>query len=110
MRRRRLEAQELCGYRAPFQTVESRRPMHVFPAEITGSGKWLAGLEAQLEGFKGPAFFIWPENDIAFQAKELARWQKLLPQAQVTRLAKCGHYLWIDARQDCIAALRAMLT
>jgi haloalkane dehalogenase len=110
MMRRKLSADEMNAYRAPFQDRAARRPMHVFPASITGSGAWLSTLETAVSRFKGPAHFIWPENDIAFRDKELARWQRLLPQAGVTRLPKCGHYLWLDAPGECAAAVRGFMS
>ena len=61
-----------------------------------------------MAGFRGPAHFIWPENDIAFREKELAHWRRLLPQATLTRIPKCGHLMWMDAPADCAAALRAL--
>ena len=42
MRRRKLSAQELDLYRAPFVKLQSRRGMHVFPWEITASRDYLA--------------------------------------------------------------------
>ena len=109
MRRRKLSAQELDLYRAPFRELQSRRPMHVFPREITASRDYLARLEGFVAGFRGPAFFVWPENDVAFRDKELTRWKGLLPQAEVRRLANCGHFLWIDAPEDCLTAVRTFM-
>ncbi len=109
MRRRKLSAQELDLYRAPFREVQSRRGMHVFPWEITASRDYLARLADFVANFRGPAFFVWPENDIAFRDKELARWKELLPQAEVRRLPKCGHFLWIDAPDECLTAVRGFL-
>jgi haloalkane dehalogenase len=109
MRRRKLSAQELDLYRAPFRELQSRRGMHVFPWEITASRDYLARLRDFVAGFRGPAYFVWPENDIAFRDKELARWKELLPQAEARRLAKCGHFLWIDAPDECLAEVRGFL-
>jgi haloalkane dehalogenase len=109
MRRRKLSSEELDLYRAPFRERQTRRPMHVFPWEITASRDYLARVNDFVAGFRGPALFVWPENDIAFRDKELARWRRLLPQAEVRRLPKCGHFLWIDAPDDCLTAVRAFL-
>jgi pimeloyl-ACP methyl ester carboxylesterase len=83
--------------------------MHVFPWEITASRDYLARIADFVAKFRGPAFFVWPENDIAFRAKELARWMKLLPQPEVRRLPKCGHFLWIDAPDECLTVVRGFL-
>ena len=109
MRRRKLPAQELDLYRAPFRELQSRRPLHVFPWEITASRDYLARLTDFVARFRGPAFFVWPENDLAFREKELARWKELLPQAEVRRLPNCGHFLWIDAPEDCLTAVSGFL-
>ena len=107
MRRRKLSAAELQAFRAPFEGRQSRRGMHVFPWAITGAGEWLAGLERYVAGFRRPAHLIWPDRDIAFRAKELQRWRRLLPQAGVTELANCGHFLWLEAPDEAAAAIRA---
>jgi len=109
MRRRKLSREEMQAYRAPFAGGRTRRPMHVFPWQITAAKNWLGELEAGLAGFSGPVHFIWPNNDIAFRDKELRHWLKIFPQASVTRLPRCGHFLWEDAPDECIAALRGFM-
>jgi haloalkane dehalogenase len=109
MRRRNLSTRELDLYRAPFRALQSRRGMHVFPWEITASRDYLARLRDFVAAFRGPAFFVWPENDIAFRDKELARWRELLPQAGARRVERCGHFLWIDAPEECLSAVRGFL-
>jgi len=108
MRRRKLTADEMRAYRAPFAN-RSRRPMDIFPWAIIGSKNWLARIEQGAKAYSGPAHFIWPENDIAFREKELDRWRTLLPQATVTRIPRCGHFLWEDAPEETIAALKTAL-
>jgi len=110
MKRRKLTAEEMNAYRGPFKNGKPRTPMHVFPKHITASGDWLDDLSKKLGGFDGPAHFIWPDSDIAFRMKELARWQSLLPQTSHTVLNSCGHFLWEDAPEECIATVRAFLT
>lgn len=109
MRRRKLSLEEMRAYRAPFSSNRTRRPMHVFPWQITAAKTWLGELEAGLSSFEGPVRFIWPNNDIAFRGKELARWLKIFPHASVVRLSRCGHYLWEDAPDECISQLRGWL-
>lgn len=108
MKRRKLTAEEMHAYRAPFAD-RTRRPMYVFPRAITGAGGWLAGIERGMRSYCGPAHFIWPENDIAFREKELRRWRTLLPQATVTRIPRCGHFLWEDAPEETLTALETAL-
>ncbi len=108
MRRGKISADDLNALRAPFRGLQARRAMQVMPWAITGAGEWLKGLETYVAGFRGLAHFIWPENDIAFREKELAHWRRLLPQATLVRIPKCGHLMWMDAPEDCAAALRAL--
>ena len=107
MKRRKLSEIEMSAYRAPFTERSSRKPLYVFPMQITAAHAWLTELENHVRQFKGPACFIWPDGDIAFREKELERWRRTLPQAEVGIIKRCGHYLWEDAPDECIAHLRA---
>lgn len=109
MRRRKLTRAEMQAYRAPFAD-RPRQAMHLLPKAILGSRDWLATLERGLRKFAGPVHLIWPDADIAFRHNELLRWQALLPQASVTLLANCGHYLWEDAPDEALAALLTALS
>ncbi len=109
MRRRKLSENEMSAYRAPFRDPSTRAPMHIFPAAITGSSDFLAKTEDSLRNFRGPVGFVWPEKDIAFREKELSHWCALLPQAEVVRIARCGHFLWLDAPQESASAVRSFL-
>jgi haloalkane dehalogenase len=109
MRRRRLTRDELALYRAPFKSRASRRPMHVLPAAIIGSRDCLAGIEQAIGKFHGPVRLVWPEADIAFREKELRHWLRLLPQAEVIHLKNCGHFLWLDAPEECAEAVGAFM-
>lgn len=104
-KRRRMSPAELDAFRAPFQGRQARLPMHVFPREVTASGPWLSELEGWVRAFQGPAHFLWPDGDVAFRAKELAHWRALLPQAEVTPMIKCGHFFWLEAPDECAAAI-----
>ena len=110
MKRHKLTEEEMAAYRAPFTNRAHRTPMHVFPAEITNAGAWLDTVESIAASFKGPVQFIWPSNDIAFRVKELDRWLEMFPEAYVKRIDRCGHYLWEDAPEECVDALRRFLT
>jgi haloalkane dehalogenase len=105
MKRKKLTGDDMKAYRAPFANGQDRTPMMVFPQEILAAGDWLAEIEELVRNFSGPSRMIWPENDVAFRQKELKRWQKLLPNTDVVKLAKCGHYLWEDAPEDCAHAI-----
>jgi haloalkane dehalogenase len=106
MRRHKLTQADMAVYRAPFANGRSRTPMHIFPAQITGARDWLQSIESRLAAFAGPVHFLWPEDDFAFRKIELARWLAIWPRASVTPIARCGHYLWLDAPEECAAAVR----
>lgn len=107
MKRRKLSEIEMAAYRGPFTERSSRKPLHVFPQQITAAHAWLSKLEMNVKQFKGPAYLIWPDGDIAFREKELDRWRRTLPQTEVGKINRCGHYLWEDAPDECIDHLRA---
>ena len=109
MRRRKLTKEEMKAYRAPFAHGRTRRPMYVFPEQITAAGEWLGKLEKGISNFKGPVGFIWPDSDIAFRDKELNHWRRIYPHASVMRLSNCGHFLWDDAPEESTEALRSWL-
>jgi len=99
----------MAAYRAPFAPPRDRAPLHVFAHHILASRDWLAQLETELAGWRGEAAFVWPDNDVAFRRKELARWRRLWPHVAVTTIARCGHFLWEDAPLESVAALGAAL-
>jgi len=109
MRRGRPGPEVMAAYRAPFAPPRSREPLHIFPRHILASRGWLAQLWADLQGWTGPAALVWPENDIAFRRKELARWRTLWPDAPVKKIPRCGHYLWEDAPAESISGLKSVL-
>lgn len=109
MKRQKLDEVIMQAYRAPFNPPKSRLPLHIFPREILKSKQWLADLEMRLSDYKGQAAFIWPENDIAFRKNEIDKWQQILPQARVEKIANCGHYLWEDATEEAIEHLKSNL-
>ncbi len=108
MKRRKLTGEEMRAYRAPFCDGKPRAPMHIFPKHITASGEWLDDLSQKVEAYKGPAHFIWPDSDIAFRNNELQQWKSLLPHMTHTVLKSCGHFLWEDAPEACIEAVRGI--
>jgi len=109
LRRGKLPTEVMEAYRAPFSDRSRRAPMHVFPADITGAGQWLADVEIAAKRFNGPVLFTWPDGDIAFKDRELARWREIYPNASVKIIKNCGHYLWEEAPEDCLAAIRPWL-
>jgi haloalkane dehalogenase len=104
--RRRLTAQEMAHYRAPFPTPDSRRPTSVFPRQISHAGAWLATVEQGLATLtRHPATLLWGDRDVAFRRQELERFQRLLPGAKTVPLAGAGHFVASDAPEEVAAAI-----
>lgn len=105
--KRSLSRAEMRAYRAPMASPERREATHVFPREVLGSAEFLAEVAALLPGLAPkPALLCWGDKDIAFRAKELARFQALLPNARTVPLPGAGHYVQEEAPDEIAAALR----
>lgn len=107
--RRDLSPADRLAYQAPFAGKARRAPLHVLPAELLRSSAWLAGVERAAARFAGPALLLWSDNDVAFRRRELDRWRRLWPQAQVQPVLHGGHSPWEEAPDACLAALRPFL-
>jgi haloalkane dehalogenase len=106
VRRRRLSDEEMNAYRGPFPTPESRRPVAVFPREILGSRRFLAGVAEALPTLSDrQALVVWPTRDIAFREPERKRWEALFPTHNTVLLEGAGHYMQEDAAADIVAAI-----
>jgi haloalkane dehalogenase len=106
VKRARLSDAAMEAYRGPFPTVESRRPMHVFPHEILASRPWLAEIEAGLQTLsERPALLVWPTRDIAFREPERRRWEALFRDHRTVLLEGAGHYIQEDAPDEIVAAI-----
>ena len=67
--------------------------LHALARAILGSGRFYADLYAQADRLRQlPTLIVWGMKDIAFQPHQLARWQSLLPAAEVRRLDSAGHW------------------
>lgn len=111
MRRGPLATDVLEAYKAPFRRSADWRGTHVFPACITASRDFLAEVERAVSALSGEqVLLLWPDGDIAFQARELARWRGLLAGPQIVTVDDCGHYLWEEADIEVAGAMQAWLT
>lgn len=105
--KRSLSRAEMQAYRRPLADPQRRAASHVFPREILGSTEFLAEVAALLPRLaEKPALLCWGDKDIAFRAKELARWQALLPHARTVPLPGAGHYVQEEAPEEIATALR----
>jgi haloalkane dehalogenase len=105
---RKLSDAVMGAYRGPFPTVESRRPMHVFPREILASRPFLAEIERGLPAVADrPALLVWPTKDIAFRDPERRRWEAIFPNHRTVLLDGAGHYIQEAAPEKIVAAIGA---
>jgi haloalkane dehalogenase len=108
MKRRKLSQDVMDGYRGPFPTPESRRPVHVFPREILASRPFLGEVERDLAKLRDrPALLVWPTKDVAFKRPERERWEQLFPNHRTVVLEGAGHYIQEEAPEEIIAAIRS---
>lgn len=67
--------------------------LHALASALVDSTGYYAGLLAEADRLRShPALIIWGMKDIAFQPHHLARWESLLPGAEICRLASAGHW------------------
>lgn len=108
LRRGLLPPAVMDAYRAPFQHSRDVAGTYVFPAAVTGSGDFLTEVQHGVQQLDGRnLLLIWPDGDIAFRAPELARWREMFPQSTVVPVARCGHFIWEEAAEDCVSAIQA---
>ncbi len=81
-------------YLEVFRDREARvLVLHALARAILESRDFYARLYSRADRLRGiPALIVWGMKDIAFQPKQLARWQTLLPEAAVCRLESAGHW------------------
>lgn len=108
IRRRRLTGAEKAMYSGPFPTVESRRPVWVFPREIRAARPMLAELAAGLPTLAHlPLLLFWADKDIAFWDSVRQRWQAQFPHRHDHTLVGAGHYWQDDAGEEAAQVVRA---
>jgi haloalkane dehalogenase len=106
VRTKKLPSAVMDGYRGPFPTPESRKPLHVFPREILASRPWLTEIERRLPVLRTrPALILWPTHDIAFRNRERRRWEQLFPSHQTIVLHNAGRFIAEDAAPEIVAAV-----
>jgi len=77
---------------------------------ILGSTAYYDRLWERRETLGGrPALIVWGMKDTAFQPYLLARWEKVLPEADLLRLAGAGHWPHEEEPAAVIDGLRAFL-
>ena len=99
------------GYCYPYGNWHDRVAIHAFVKDIPmgpshRSWSTLKGLEESLSLWRNiPVQILWGMQDWCFHGKILARWESFLPDADVHRFDKAGHYLIEDAGDEIVAAI-----
>jgi pimeloyl-ACP methyl ester carboxylesterase len=111
MHRRKLTDHEKRGYLFPYDSWANRVAVSAFVRDIPlepGHPSWpaLAEVATGLPQFANrPALIVWGGKDFCFNDRFLERWKKILPQAEVQRIADAGHYVLEDARDEVVPAI-----
>lgn len=84
------------NYTAPFQEREARKILLKSVQRLSMKG--YAEINEKLFAFKGPVRLIYGENDWILPriAETMRRLQQDLPQAELTSIPNCGHFLQED--------------
>lgn len=107
LKRGRLTAAERGAYAGPFPPGD-RATMRVFPRDIVAGRAFLRAVESGLPRLAAkPALIVWPDSDPGFGDDELARWQRLFPEARTVHLERAGQFIDEDAPDDVAAAFGA---
>jgi cis-3-alkyl-4-acyloxetan-2-one decarboxylase len=116
MHARRLTPDERRAYLWPYDSWANRVAVSAFVRDIPmgpAHPSWatLAAVERGIGQFKDrPAMIAWGGRDFCFDGRFLARWERLLPHAEVTRLPDAGHYVLEDARETVVPQAVSFLT
>jgi pimeloyl-ACP methyl ester carboxylesterase len=113
--RRRMSEEVLQGYLAPYTTWSERLALLRFPQDVPlvpsdPSYPLVAAMEAGLASFRGtPALIVWGDRDVVFPSATVDLWRRHWPQAEVHRLADCGHWVLEDAPEEVAQVVAAFL-
>lgn len=104
------------AYRAPHPDPASRTAVLSFPREIPfRPGDPVAELCAEnAAGLAShftakPVVLAWGMQDVLFGPEVLGLWRKLLPDAEVTKIDRAGHFIQEDAPDQVEGALLALM-
>ena len=97
-------------YQRPFRGAGERGGVAEFPRQVIASSDWLDSLWKKrrvLEDKRTSIF--WALGDPVFRKSELERWQQVLPEAHVEKIAGVGHYVAEEMGADLTSLLRVHL-
>lgn len=99
------------GLLAPYDSWDHRTAIYRFVADIPTrptqpTWQTLVRIEQQLKSLTMPKRLIWGMKDWCFRPECLDRFLQIWPDAQATRIAKAGHYVMLDARDQVTAEIQ----
>ena len=106
---RKLSEAEMDHYRAVQPTPQARVGVAEFPRQLVAAGDWLGELERSVRIRLGDkrALITWPMRDRAFPAALLLpRMRAAFADVEVLELPDANHYLFEDAPDEVVAAVR----
>lgn len=97
------------GYEEPFKTKEARTGLLKGAQGLSMKG--FREISDKLSSFEGPVRIIYGENDriLPDVAETMKRVKDDLPQAEITSLPNCGHFLQEDDAETVATLLEAFL-
>lgn len=106
--RRRLSPDVYRQWLAPFEDRGARvQVLWTLARSLLASEAFFGEVERALPRLAGlPVDLLWGLKDPACPPAMLERWQRIFPQARVTRLADSGHWPHEEATAEVLAALR----
>jgi haloalkane dehalogenase len=115
VKRKKLSPEIKAGYLAPYDNWDNRiatlRFVQDIPLEPKDPGyDIISGVEEALPSFnEKPVLVCWGEQDFVFDLHFLAKWRRLLPDAEVHSFPDCGHYILEDATEEITTLVRSFL-
>lgn len=103
------------AYQLPYAQPGNRRATLRFVQDIPldpGDQAWaeLDRIQSQLQLFaRTPVLICWGMQDFVFDKAFLAEWERRLPQAEVHRFERAGHYILEDAADQVIPLVEGFL-
>jgi haloalkane dehalogenase len=113
--RRRLPAEVLAAYLAPYASWADRLALLRFPQDVPlvpsdPSFGLVGSIEAGLGRFRRtPVLICWGERDVVFPPAVLDIWRQHWPHAEIHRFPDCGHWVLEDAPEEIAARVSAFL-
>lgn len=110
-----LDARVRAAYLAPYDSWEARRQVHAFVHDIPmkvehPSWATLCQIADHLQDLRGlPMSLVWGDRDWCFDPVFRAAWEQRFPAATVHALPDAGHYVFEDAPEVVVAALRELV-